>query len=230
MDAYGYCYQNPINLVDPDGRSAEDPGDIFSSDGRFLKNDGIDDKKVYVVDKDKIVTTEDGTKKWAVKDQIEIKGLTKDELNLRASLATLKQAEAGRSNAPLDYNSWNNGDKFTEDSFLSNPTAYAEHPGKNPNSGSSAAGAYQALKRFYSGSDFSPQSQDKAAVKNMTSASYKAALSGDMSSFKATTQARWTSLEHWSVPELQKTFYQNRASELSGNSRIATPIGKLLKN
>ena len=23
MDAYGYCYQNPINLVDPDGREAE---------------------------------------------------------------------------------------------------------------------------------------------------------------------------------------------------------------
>lgn len=27
MDAYGYCYQNPINLVDPDGMSAVDPGD-----------------------------------------------------------------------------------------------------------------------------------------------------------------------------------------------------------
>ena len=27
MDAYGYCYQNPINLVDPDGSRAEPPND-----------------------------------------------------------------------------------------------------------------------------------------------------------------------------------------------------------
>ena len=30
MDAYGYCYQNPIILVDPDGRSPQDHGDPLS--------------------------------------------------------------------------------------------------------------------------------------------------------------------------------------------------------
>jgi hypothetical protein len=25
MDAYGYCYQNPINLIDPDGKAGKDP-------------------------------------------------------------------------------------------------------------------------------------------------------------------------------------------------------------
>ncbi len=33
-DAYGYCYQNPINLVDPDGRSADPPvGNLDTPDG-----------------------------------------------------------------------------------------------------------------------------------------------------------------------------------------------------
>jgi hypothetical protein len=82
---------NPIFFIDPTGMMAEDPGDIYSSDGRHLKNDGKVGEKVYVVDKSKIASTG----KWAVKDQIEVTGMTNKELNLRASLSTLKQTEAG---------------------------------------------------------------------------------------------------------------------------------------
>jgi hypothetical protein len=33
MDAYGYCYQNPINLVDPLVMSADPPGNLDFPDG-----------------------------------------------------------------------------------------------------------------------------------------------------------------------------------------------------
>jgi RHS repeat-associated protein len=217
---------NPIYYNDPTGMIAEVPGDIYSSDGRHLKNDGTVDEKVYVVDKSKIASTG----RWAVKDQIEVKGMTNKELNLRASLSTLKQAEAGRLNKALDYNTWNNNKNFTEYNYSENPEVYKNHPGINPNSGSSAAGAYQFLKKFYIGDDFSPQSQDKAAVNNMTSQSYAAAISGNMTIFKESTKGRWTSLNHWTVPQLQIAFNSYVANELSGNSTIATPVGSLLKN
>jgi muramidase (phage lysozyme) len=217
---------NPIFFIDPTGMMAEDPGDIYSSDGRHLKNDGKVDEKVYVVDKSKIASTG----KWAVKDQIEVTGMTNKELNLRASLSTLKQTEAGRLNKALDYNTWNNNKNFTEYTYSENPEVYKNHPGRNPISGSSAAGAYQFLERFYVGDDFSPQSQDKAAVKNMTSQIYTAAILGNMTIFKETTKGRWTSLNHWTVPQLQIVFNSYVANELSGNSTIATPVGSLLKN
>ncbi len=229
MHTYSAFNNNPIRYNDPTGMIAEDPGDIYSSDGNYLKNDGKDDKKVYVVNASKIEIREDGSKKWFVKDQIEVKGLTNEELNLRASLSTLKQTEAGRKNAALDYNAWNNNINFTEDSYVKKPDAYKTHPGTNPDSRSSAAGAYQFLKKYYNESDFSPQSQDKAAVYNMTSKSYAAALSGNMTNFKETTKGRWTSLEHWTVPQLEVVFTSYIAKELSGNSTIATPVGSLLK-
>ena len=225
-----YCYtlNNPIIFIDFYGLETSSPGDVYSSDGRYLKNDGKKDSKVYVVPISKIVI-KGGTKKWAIKDQKEVKGMTTEELNLRASLSTLKQTEAGRKNNPLDYNTWNNGDNFTNKSYAESPENYKTHPGTNPNSGGSAAGAYQFLKRFYKEADFSPQNQDKAAVKNMTSSSYSAALSGNMKDFKETTKARWVSLEHWTVGQLNNVFLKYRAMELSGHSKIATPIGNLLR-
>ena len=225
-----YCYtlNNPIIFIDFYGLETSSPGDVYSSDGRYLRNDGKNDSKVYVVPISKIVI-KGGTKKWAIKDQKEVKGMTTEELNLRASLSTLKQTEAGRKNNPLDYNTWNNGDNFTNKSYAESPENYNTHPGTNPNSGGSAAGAYQFLKRFYKEADFSPQNQDKAAVKNMTSSSYSAALSGNMKDFKETTKARWVSLEHWTVGQLNNVFLKSRAMELSGHSKIATPIGNLLR-
>jgi muramidase (phage lysozyme) len=219
---YHYCANSPIDRIDPAGMS---DGDFYSLEGKWLLNDGIDDKKVYVQD-------ENGSKtQIPLINTFSEVPITNDELNLRASLSTLKQAEAGRFNLPLDYNSWNNGAVFTNDSYSENPDAYSAHPGKNP-TGGTAAGAYQFLERFYTPynlPDFSPISQDQAAVKNMTTASYNAALSGNMSSFKSTTSSRWTSLNHWSISQLQKVFQQYRANELQGKSDIATPIGILLR-
>jgi RHS repeat-associated protein len=236
---YAFCNNNPVRYTDPTGMSTEDPGDIYNLKGEHIGSDGRNDNAVYLLHTNSNKQLTQSQSEHLIQGsqapgvfigpQIEQKAIGNDELNLRSSLSTLKQTEAGRTNPPLDYNSWNHGDNFTTDTYADNPKAYSEHPGKNPNSGSTAGGAYQAMERFYTGTDFSPQNQDKTAVKNMTSFSYNAALSGDMSTFKTTTQARWTSLKEWSVPQLQTTFNSYRAKELTGNSTIATPVGQLLR-
>jgi len=43
---YVYCANNPVRLVDPDGRKI---GDYYDLNGNYLGWDGIDDRKVYVV-------------------------------------------------------------------------------------------------------------------------------------------------------------------------------------
>jgi muramidase (phage lysozyme) len=165
-------------------------------------------------------------------------GMTEEELNVRATLGTLKQTEAGRSNAPLDYNTWNKGDNFTEESYEDKPEGYLKHPGKNTNvdsktkkeKGGTAAGAYQFLERFYTGNDFSPQSQDQAAVDLMSDKQLAAAKSGDVAQVKKTMSGKWTSLQHWSPKNLQAEFTKHIVEELNGNSKIATPKGDLQIN
>ena len=41
-DAYGYCYQNPINLVDPDGREADD---WVKRDGKIIWDENVTSSK-----------------------------------------------------------------------------------------------------------------------------------------------------------------------------------------
>ena len=57
------------------------------------------------------------------------------------------------ANQPLDYNAWNRGIKFTEKTYEECPDDYKTHPGllklNENDKGSSAAGAYQFLKRYY---------------------------------------------------------------------------------
>jgi RHS repeat-associated protein len=234
---YSSMDNNPVNKTDPlgDGTDKID-GDIFNLKGEKIGSDGVDDKKVFL----KNTTSSDQlSKEQSVAEIFQSKtdplsytkevNITTDELNLRSSLSTLKQSEAGSKNKALDYNSWNNNKNFTDNTYATKPEDYSKHPGTNSASGSSAAGAYQFLKRFYKEPDFSPQSQDKAAVNNMTSQSYKAALSGNMSVFREATKGRWTSLDHWSNSNLQTIFNQYRANELQGISNIGTPTGGLLK-
>jgi RHS repeat-associated protein len=233
---YHFCSNNPVNRIDPTGML---DGDIYNLKGEHIGNDGVDDNAVYVMHTNSSNQLTEAQSKYYVQGsqspgiyvgpKIEQKAIGNDELNLRASLSTLKQTEAGRTNAPLDYNTWNNNKNFTEDSYAENPKAYSDHPGKNSDSGGSAAGAYQFLDRFYNGTDFSPKSQDAAAVNNMTSSSFTAAKSGSGTDFKTTTQARWTSLKHFTADGVQKLINTYRAQELKGNSNIATPVGELIK-
>lgn len=53
MDAYGYCYQNPINLVDPTGMSAEPPTDYVDEKGKLLLRTNDGSNTVITVTKDK---------------------------------------------------------------------------------------------------------------------------------------------------------------------------------
>ena len=229
LSPYVYCADNPVMLVDPNG---EEIGDIFNIFGIQIGWDGKVDGKVYMYNTwssrqlsliEAAALT--SSPRADVVNVTEKYGLYNYELNLRATLSMLKQAEAGPSNDPLTYNSWNSGYVFTTHSYSACPNDYQEHPGMNRNSNSSAAGAYQFLARYYTMPDFSPTSQDKAALKLMPSKGYEAAALGDIPSFVKECQKYWTSLKEWSIEELQSTFNAYRAMEMNGFSTIATPVG-----
>ena len=231
LSPYVYCANNPVKLVDPNG---EEIGDIYNMLGVHIGNDGKADGKVYLYNtwsSKQLSTTESALLTMLPREDVlnvtEKYGLINDELNLRATLSMLKQAEAGSSNNPLSYNSWNAGDVFTTHSYSACPEDYQVHPGTNPNSNRSAAGAYQFLSRFYSMSDFNPVNQDKAAVRLMTTKGYNAAINGDVCLFVKESQMRWTSLKEWDIGELQSVFNAYRAMELHGFTTVATPIGSL---
>ena len=231
MTPYAYCANNPVKYVDPSG---EEIGKIYNLNGKQIGDDGNDDNIVYLCNiYDDIQLTQEQSELYIyfrmARNITKETGLTNDELNLRASLSTLKQAEAGRNNPPLDYNSWNGNSKFTKNTYTENSDDYKKHPGVNIKTGSSAAGAYQFLEGSYNQKSFSPQNQDKAAVKLMTEKGYNAALSGNMSDFIKYNKGRWVSLNHWDSNKLQDIFNGYRAKELLGGSNIATPIGNLLR-
>ena len=46
---YGYCLNNPVKYIDPTGMFV---GDYYDRQGNFLGTDGIDDNKIYLLNKD----------------------------------------------------------------------------------------------------------------------------------------------------------------------------------
>lgn len=219
-------------------------GDIYNLNGLHIGNDGINDKKVYLKETyDNHQLTESQALIHTLFAQlypnssntIDITaktGMTNDELNVRATLSTIMKAEAGKANPPLSYNSWfGTGNTFTMDSYDKTPDDYKSHPGMHYNPTGSAAGAYQFLERFYTGLDFSPTSQDKAAIKLMGTKGLNFAKTGNITEFgnlMGATQ-KWTSFTHWKNNDLISEFNKNRVNELLGNSRVYTKIGQLLK-
>jgi RHS repeat-associated protein len=239
--SYNYTLNNPMNMVDPDGMEAT--GDIYNLKGVHIGNDGVEDQKVYLnltsnnrqlnqaesAEMTRIAQEATGVSNTL--DVTALTGLTNDELNVRSTLSTIMQVEAGRLNPPLNYNSWfGTGNVFTSDSYESNPKAYAKHPGMHLNPKGSAAGAYQFLERYYTGTDFSPFSQDKAAIGLMGKKGLSLAKSGDIVEFGSlmgSTQ-KWTSFPNWTNAQLKSEFNKSRVNELSGSSRVGTPLGQLL--
>jgi RHS repeat-associated protein len=237
LTPYQFASNTPIQAIDLDGLEA-----VFAADGSFLGQIG-DKNTVLVVVNDNDIENVTKFIDWTnnatnEKDRIHNNNvvvsatcevnLELPELYLRATLTILKQAEAGSANPPLDYNDHNNGEKFTDKTFEEAPEDYAKHPGKSKKGGT-AAGAYQFLKRFYKGKDFSPAEQDKAAVGNMTKEMKVAAKAGNVSDVKDKFSGRWISLKHWDLPKLEKLFKKAVSDELNSRSKVQAKPSELNK-
>ena len=217
-------------------------GALYNFEGEFLGCDGKKehDDLIFVGDYSlplpvSIEVLTNSYINYKVQNVTQIIGLKNRELNVRAVLSAIRAAEAGYDNLPLDYNAWNRGQTFTEKTYEESPDDYKEHPGllklNDSDTGSSAAGAYQFLKRYYTEKDFSPHSQDKGAITKMREHNVlDIAARGDFSSFQKRASKIWTSFtaRKWQNKELEKRFINYRGREISGNSILATPIGKLL--
>jgi muramidase (phage lysozyme) len=176
-------------------------------------------------------------------------GMKNEELNTRAFMSTLKQAENG-GNSPLPYNAWNGLHRgmpilFTEKSYEESPHDYNDHPGKR--AGGSAAGAYQIMKdswidtwvgaKKFGVNDFSPTSQDKfiyLTIKKKLKAADVVA-EGDIDSAITMTATEWRALpgpdtqSNLTKARIKELFKNNISRELSGTSDIATSKGELTK-
>ena len=220
-------------------------GCLYNSSGELLGWDGIKDHDdcVFVgeftlplsVSINVLTTSYSYTNK--VKNVTKKAGLKNRELNIRSVLSTIKKAEAGYvGKYALDYNAWNRGRTFTDKKYKDCPEDYRCHPGllklSENDEGRSAAGAYQFLEKYYKEIDFSPQSQDKGAIKLMKEHGvFDLAARGDVALFQTKASNIWTSFkaQKWQNHELEKVFKVYRSNELSGLSDIETPIGKLLE-
>ena len=49
ISPYGYCLDNPVKYIDPTGMFV---GDFYDRQGNFLGTDGVDDNKIYLLNKD----------------------------------------------------------------------------------------------------------------------------------------------------------------------------------
>jgi muramidase (phage lysozyme) len=208
--------------------SSTDPGDIYKKDGSHLGNDGVSDHKVYTAD---AVTKNAEGKVVSAENKKEIKGLTNEELNVRGFLTTIRQTE-NAGNEPLGYNAQYGGGTFTDKTYNEAPQEYADHPREIINAwgqNSSAAGAYQFIGTFWNEKDFSPSTQDHAAVGKLE---YRKALgdvqAGNISNAVSKLKKEWTSLPLFNASQIKTLFKSNISRELNGNSVIATPFGKLL--
>jgi len=182
-------------------------------------------------------------------------GMTYKELNTRAFMSTLKQAENG-GGTYLPYNTWNGVNKngpilFTKESYDNAPQKYETHPGMRKKTDGtdigSAAGAYQIMydswtdkdvgAKKYGVDDFSPLSQDKfiyLTIKYKLKAADVVA-NGKIEEAVKKTATEWRALpgektqSNITIEKIKELFRQNVSNELLGITDIATPKGQLTK-
>jgi RHS repeat-associated protein len=149
----------------------------------------------------------------------------KEMINMAAFLLTLRQTE-NNGLEPLGYNSQYGGGTFTDKSYAEAPEDYATHPGKKITKWrqtSTAAGAYQFLKGVwknlsdkYGFTDFSPDSQDKAAIALIVeNRAYNYVVSGDFDRAVGKLSHIWTSLGILSIDKTRKLYNTNKTNLLN---------------
>jgi RHS repeat-associated protein len=172
-------------------------------------------------------------------------GMSREELNARAFLSTIKQTE-NHGRDPLPYDALNTSRTGRLEKF--------ENTGVYPGGGllekgysSSASGAYQIvtstwhdevsvrIRTKYGIEDFLPKSQDKFILGTIHYKRHalEEVMAGDFSGAEEKLSNEWTSFPSGSQPgvdaqEFEGLFKANLSNELNGSSNIALPVGETL--
>jgi RHS repeat-associated protein len=269
LTPYQFANNSSISAVDLDGLEY-----FYAADGRLLGNIGKNENVYLVAEKDIAATVNLISQSKEIEQKINYVekdhglsitdrmtldfnevlltrsnkaiGLTNGELNTRAFLTTIRQAENSSnvkvSQDPLAYNVIYGGETFSD---------YSKHPNKTVTKWSrtsSAAGAYQFLSGRWSTiskilelEDFSPESQDQGALflireQNTDNPRAQGVIedvkSGNISDAAIKLNGTWTSLpegkeKKMTSSEFSKEFKENISDELRGATKVATPKGKL---
>ncbi|MCL2597162.1 MAG: glycoside hydrolase family 104 protein [Paludibacter sp.] len=174
-------------------------------------------------------------------------GMKNEELNLRAFLTLIRQAEAGGTKGraevakPLAYNiRYGN---FTFDDYSKHPNILYSGPGYSIPS--TAAGAYQFIYKDWESlgfKDFSPENQDKGAlvlIKRQEEYNSRAKgiiidiETGNVENAAVKLHGTWPSLpggsqEKIGLEDAKIQFVKNIANELKGETAIKSKKGTLL--
>ncbi len=255
LTPYQFASNSPISGIDLDGLEY-----YYAADGNLVAKSRDNNTQVRVIQAKDVTTAwqllrrKEGVTVGELNKISTDVGMTNEELNTRAFMSTIKQAE-NHFNGSLPYNAkhgFTNGklNTFTDKSYDEAPEDYKNHPYVN-SKGATAAGAYQLLKGSFRNqleknkyvTDFGPQSQDQAAIGIFKdSKAFDNIMKGNFSeAMKSLVKDPWDNVQFASLPgggqekpgltesDVLKAIQENKANELKGTSDIATPKGELIK-